>query len=64
MHTSHKARREGQFDMCFERRFEIGIEIRSSENKVVFKRKGPATPKDIFIIFICHNKLSFRILTH
>lgn len=63
MCTSNDQRQNDLFELYLEQLFEIGIEIRSLENKVLFKRKGAVTSKDIFIIFICDNKLSFRPLS-
>jgi hypothetical protein len=55
------ARRYAERDLHWERLFDLGVEIRSLDNELLFKRKGTENPKDIAILFIHNNGISFRI---
>ena len=56
-----KAERYDERDLYWSRLFDLGVEIRSLENELLFKVKGTPGPKDIGIMFISNNGISFRI---
>jgi hypothetical protein len=59
----HTCKKEQQYDLLetyLARLFEIGVEIRSLENELLFKRKGAPGPQDIAVMFINNNNISFR----
>jgi hypothetical protein len=61
IHACSKERRYDECDFYWSRLFDLGVEIRSLENELLFKRKGNPDPNDIGIMFISNNGISFRI---
>ena len=63
IHACKNGQRYDEMDIYWSRLFEIGVEIRTLENQLLFKRKGAPIPKDIAILSIHNNKISFRIFS-
>ncbi len=61
INTCSKEKRYDERDLYWSRLFELGLEIRSLDDKLLFKRKGNPDPMDIGIIFIDDAGISFRI---
>jgi hypothetical protein len=57
----NRERRVQEFHEGMTRLFQIGVEIKSLDGTILFKRKGNQYPGDIAVMFIQDKKISFRV---